>query len=286
MTPAVRIRPAAVADVPAIDAVIRSNDDHDDGAPLLPGPQHSYLQHLVIHGTTAVAEDGGEIVGFGAAVSNHRATHLADLFVRPTHHGRGIGREIVATVFGESWPRTTFTSHDPAAMPLYIRAGMAPLWPNLYLRGDPRRLRASNEGLAIEPVGFEEVVRLEREWAGVDRTAAVTYWPTLPEVEAFVVADAGRAVAVCIARDRFNRVGRWVDRALVAPGGAPAAPLLAAIRRTARGGELVGACVPGPSPLVPVLIDAGFRIAEWDVFMASDPDLVDPTRQLVDPGLL
>jgi len=282
---AARIRPAVAADVPAIDRILRANDDADPAAALPPGAQDAYLAHLIARGTTVVAEGDAEVVGFAATVSNGRATHLADLFVLPSHHGRGIGRDLLAAVFADAWPRTTFASHDPAAMPLYIRSGMTPLWPSLYLRGDPRRLPDAPAELSVELASFADLARLEREWAAVDRMPEVAYWRTLPGAEPFVVARGGRPVAICLGRDRLNRIGRWIDRALVAPDVEPVGPLTTAIRRTA-GGDLVGACVPGPSPLVPVLLEAGFRIAEWDVFLASEPDLVDPIRQLVNPGLL
>lgn len=70
---------------------------------------------------------------------------LTDLFVDPVRHGTGIGRALLAAL----WPaedrepaRFTFASHDPRAMPLYVRAGLIPYWPLLYLQARrPRRPR-------------------------------------------------------------------------------------------------------------------------------------------------
>jgi GNAT superfamily N-acetyltransferase len=281
------IRTATEDDLRAIDAVLRANDEPPPGEPMYPpGAQDPYLGHLIRRGTTAVAEVDGAIVGFGATVFTGRATHLADLFVLPALQGRGHGGRLLAAVFGDRFPRTTFSSADPRAMPLYVRAGMAPLWPSLYVAGDPRGLPADPKGLEIEDVTLDDVARLEREWAGVDRSADVAFWSTFSEPRAVVIRRGGRPVAVGLARARLNAVGRWVDRALVAPDEEPTAPLLALIRRAAGSGDLIGASVAGPSPLLPALLAAGFRIRDRDTFMASDPTLVDPARTLANTGIL
>ena len=43
--------------------------------------------------------------------------------------------------------------------------------------------------------------------------------------------------------------------------------------------------VPGPHPAVRVLLDAGLRINEHDLYCATARDLVDPVRRLPNPGL-
>jgi GNAT superfamily N-acetyltransferase len=281
------IRAATEDDLRAIDSVLRANDEPPAGEPMYPpGAQDPYLRHLIVRGSVAVAEVDGAIVGFGATVFTGRATHLADLFVMPTHHGRGLGGRLLATMFGDAFPRTTFCSDDPRAMPLYVRAGMTPLWPNLYVSGDPRELPADPKGVDVADATLEDVARLEGEWAGVDRSAEVAFWSTFGEPRASVVLRDGRPVAVGLGRNRLNGVGRLSDRALVAPGEEPLVPLTALLRRAADGGDRVGASVPGPSPLLPALLAAGFRIRDRDTFMASDPGLVDPTRILPNNGIL
>jgi hypothetical protein len=44
--------------------------------------------------------------------------------------------------------------------------------------------------------------------------------------------------------------------------------------------------LPGPHPALRPLLDAGARIRDRDTFMASQPDLVDPTRLLPHPAFL
>jgi GNAT superfamily N-acetyltransferase len=281
------IRAATEDDVRAIDAVLRANDEPPPGEPTYPeGAQDSYLRHLIMRGRTVVAEIDGEVAGFGATVFNGRLTHLADLFVLPAHHGQGYGGRLVAAAFGDAFPRTTFSSDDPRALPLYIRAGMAPLWPSLYIAGDPAGLPPDPNGLEVVNATLDDVARLEAEWAGVDRSADVAYWSKLIEPCASIILRAGRPVAVGLARGRLNGIGRWIDRAQVAPDEDPIAPLVALLRRGAGDGNLIGASVAGPSPLLPALLAAGFRIRDQDTFMASDPDLIDPTRILANTGIL
>lgn len=287
MTAPAAIRTATEDDLRAIDSVLRANHGPPPGEPMeLPGAQDPYLRHLISRGHFAVAEVGDAVVGFGATVFTGRATHLADLFVLPAHQGRGIGGRLLAAVFGDAFPRTTFASDDPRAMPLYIRAGMAPLWPNLYVAGDPRALPADPVGLEVVDATPEDVARLEGEWAGVDRSADLAFWSTFTGPRASMVVRGGRPVAVGMARARLNGVGRWIDRALVAPAEDPVAPFIALIRRGADGGDLIGASIAGPSPLLPALLAAGFRIRDRDTFMASDPALVDPARTLANTGIL
>jgi len=281
------IRTATEDDLRAIDSVLRANHGPPPGEPAEPpGVQDPYLRHLIVRGTTAVAELDGAVIGFAAAVFTGRTTHLADLFVLPAHQSHGVGGRLLAAVFGDRFPRTTFSSDDPRALPLYVRSGMAPLWPSLYISGDPRGLPVDADDLAVEDATFEDVARLEGEWAGVDRSPDVAFWRQHIAPRAAVVVRAGRPVAVALSRGRLNGFGRWIDRALVAPNEDPVAALVAVVRHGADGRDLIGASVAGPSPLLPVLLAARFRIRDQDTFMASDPDLIDPARILANTGIL
>ncbi|HEU0234916.1 MAG TPA: GNAT family N-acetyltransferase [Candidatus Limnocylindrales bacterium] len=285
--PPVALRMATSVDVPALERVMLATETPPPGEPETPpGAQEPYLAHLVARGHVMLAELGGAVAGFGATVDTGRAIHLADLFVLPELHGRGIGGRLLAAVFGDAPRRTTFASDDPRALPLYVRAGMRALWPCLYVAGDPGRVAAAPAEYAAEEIGLSLMGRLERGWTGVDREPDLPYWASIPEAQAFAVERAGVPVATGLWRRRIRGVGHWLDHLQVAPAADPLPALLAAFRYGARLGERGGGCVPGPSPIVGPLLEAGFRVVDRDTFMASDPRVVDPEREIVNTGML
>ena len=278
-----QIRPATLDDVPAIRSLLAAHGD--DGPATTVDVVGPYLGHLIDHATALVSERGGEILGFGAAVNTGVSRHLADLFVRPDVLGQGIGRPLLATVFGDARPRTTFASADPRALPLYVRAGMTPLWPCLYLEGVPDGLPAPDPAITIATAAPDRLSDLERAWTGAHHPIDHVFWASQADAEPFAVFEGGQPVAFGYARARQASPARVIDRMVVRPGSDPTAPVLAAIRFGARGSAIV-VCVFGPSPVLPFLLEARFRIIDRDQFMASDPALVDPLRLLPNPGML
>jgi GNAT superfamily N-acetyltransferase len=285
--PPVSLRAATNVDVPALERVMLATETPPPGeAATPPGAQEPYLAHLVTRGRVVLAELAGAVVGFGASVDTGRAIHLADLFVLPEQHGRGIGGRLLAAVFGDARRRTTFASDDPRALPLYVRAGMRALWPCVYVAGDPWRLAPASAEYEVEEVDLHELARLERGWTGVEREPDLAYWASIPQAQAFAVGQGGVRVATGLWRRRVRGIGHWLDHLQVAPAADPLPALLAAFRYGARFGDRGGACVPGPSPVVGPLLEAGFRVVDRDTFMASDPGVVDPEREIVNTGIL
>jgi GNAT superfamily N-acetyltransferase len=281
---ATRIRSAAHDDIPAIRAILAA---HGNDGPIengdIVGP---YLRHFIDHAIALVSERDGEVVAFGAAIDTGISRHLADLFVGQDLLGQGIGRPLLDAVFGDAPVRTTFASDDPRAQPLYIRAGMRPLWPMLYLRGDGSRLHESEHRPAVEAADPARLAELERQWTGADRSTDHRHWAQTPEADGFVIrGDDDIPVAVGHARARQIGSARILDRLVVRLGADPIIATLEAIRRAARGGPIVVA-VPGPNAVLPHLLEAGFRIEDHDTFMASEAGLVDPERILPNSGML
>ena len=169
-------------------------------------------------------------------------------------------------------------------MPLYIRAGMTPLWPNVYVTADERFLPEVAPGFDAEPATVEQISTIEHEWTGDDRSADHAIWGDRDGAQPFVVKRAGTVVAIVQARRRIRGEGRWIDRLRVAPTEEPLEASLAALRFAAAPGLEIGACIPGPNPALGALVRSGFRVVDGDTFMASEPDLVDPLRTFVDPG--
>lgn len=282
--PAAReIRAATPDDVGSIRGVLAAhgNDGPADYADIV-GP---YVRHLVAHHRAMVSVQDGSVIAFGAAVDAGVAVHLADLFVLPDRLGEGIGRPLLAALFDGAVRRTTFASSDPRAVPLYVRAGMSPWWACLYVEGATASLPPTPGFLETASADPAWLAALEKTWTGVDRSIDHAFWASQAAADSFVVAERGEAVAICHARARQASPARVIDRLLVRPGADPVPPTLAALRRTGRGAT-VRALLQGPSPVLRVLLGAGFLVVDRDQFMASEPDLVDPARLVPNPGML
>jgi GNAT superfamily N-acetyltransferase len=277
------VRPAVPADIPAIAAVLAANGDPIDW-PDLPG--WPYLEHLVGRARVSVAEADRAIVGFAGAIDRGEARFLTDLFVDPSFQEHGTGRALLEAILGDRPARMTFSSADQRALGLYIRSGMRPWWPILYLVGEVAALGRPPAGLAWEPASVDETVRWSREWSGVDHATDFGHYASLPGSAGFVVRDGPVVAAVGWARRARREPGRWLDHVSIAPDADPVRAAVGAWHAAAPAGERLMGCVPGPHPVVPVLLDARIRIADRDQWCASDPDLLDPLRLLPNPGFL
>ena len=161
---------------------------------------------------------------------------------------------------------------------------MTPLWPTLHVEGDASRL-AMPPGLEVVAAAPEELAALELAWTGADRRDDHRFWASQADADPFLVVDRDGPVALAIGRARQVSDVRVIDRMRVRPGADPVPSVLAALRRTDRGTRVVASLL-GPSPVLPVLLEAGFHVTDRDQFMASDPGLIDPVRFLPNPGML
>ena len=279
----VEIRSATSADSSAIVAVWAANGDEiaEGGVDIIT----PYLAHLMTTGRVLVASDAGEVVGFAAVVERAGVTHLADLFVLPDRFGGGIGGRLLATILGDATRRTTFASSDPRALPLYVRNGMIPWWPNLYLDVDSACLPPPSPRISCYSVSPDAATELEQLWLGTANIDDHRFWASLPEARPFVVTNADHPVAVVHARSRRTGRDRWINRLVMAPEADPVAVVVAAYHHAAEGCR-IGSCLPGPNPALPSLLAAGCRIIDRDTFMASDAALFDATRRVSDGGIL
>ncbi|MFL5727582.1 MAG: GNAT family N-acetyltransferase [Chloroflexota bacterium] len=279
------IRPAVESDLPTIREILAAHGN--DGPVVITDVVGPYLRHLLRFGRARVAVEDDTIVAFGATIAAGPSVHLADLFVRPDRMGQGIGRPLLADAFGEAVRRTTFASDDPAALPIYVRAGMRAWWPNLYVEGSSERVPVPAATLSTREASAGELAAIEEAWSGHDRTADWAHWSAQTAGDSFVVLDGEDVVAIGSARVRQVSTLRVLNRLVVNPdpGVDPVPVTLTAIRRAGQGGEVVSA-IQGPSPVLWPLLDLGFRIADRDQYMASEPDLVDPARLIPNPGML
>ena len=259
------VRQAADEDLPAIAKIATANDEED-------GTNPRYVSHLRNNGRFLVAEVDGTVAGYCGIRRTDWFTILTDLFVDPDRHGGGVGRNLLTAALDEQGERLTFASRDPRAMPLYIRFGMIPRWPLLYLTGPPVRLR----GLSTERTRLGEAGAAETELTGRDRTPDYAYWATKPDATGLVVRDGNTVVAVgAVGEDRIHHL-------VTADDHDPAATLAAALGTLDAG--RVSVCLPGPHPAVPGLLAARWRMEDVDQHLSSRPDLLS-TGSVLSPSL-
>lgn len=281
------VRPAGTGDVAGLAAILDANGEPMDW-PDLPELGWPYLDHLVVRARVTVAEVDGSVAGFAGSVPVGRADirFLTDLFVDPARHDRGAGRALVTAALEGSTERMTFSSTDERALALYLRAGMRPWWPLLYVEVPEGSLGAHEPGIAVAPADPEATARSSRQWTGVDRLPDFEHYASLPEAAGFIVRDGGAVAAIGWARrERKRSHGRWLDHASIAPDADPVRAALGVLRAAA-GNERLTAGVPGPNRVMTPLLERGVRIVGRDQFCATDPSLVDLERLLPNPGFL
>jgi GNAT superfamily N-acetyltransferase len=292
----IKIRDAVPDDRPAMAAILAANDEPVDWANL---PGWPYLDHLLDRGRTVVAVRDGRSVGFGTTIRVGQLTHVSDLFVDPGQHGGGIGRALMAALRGQvpDDPWTTFSSADQRALALYLRAGMRPWWPNLYMIANGPVAGLAGDASLATAVEVDDAALIEYQLSGLDRGAEYRFWGSLPAAVAVSVSDRDRdgdrgPIAVGIATGMRSARGLWLkhlsmDRATGDREAATAVgSVLAYLASTAGSGATVGLCIPGPHPATPALLEAGFRIFDRDTFCATDPGVIDPTRDVPDASFL
>ena len=283
--PDVRVRPAAAADLAAIArvATVAGQDD------LWGGQNPAYIRHLMDVGRVVVAELDAAVAGFGAVqqigAGPDAVSMLCDLFVDPGAHGRGCGRAMLADLWSTGGRRMTFSSLHANALPLYTSFGLDAWWPLLFLRGDPGLLPVVSNW-PVQPATADQVAGYELDWTGIDRTAEHRAWAARPAGESVLVSRDNEVVAA------GTVVNRGPDRGIVhlalSPGaddGVAASAVLHTLGQLReRPAENAQVCLPAPHPAVRALLAAGWRFDEFDLFMASEPGLLDPCRAIPSPG--
>jgi GNAT superfamily N-acetyltransferase len=282
----ISVRTAAEADLAAIAAIAVATGQHDEEG----GGNPAYVRHLMEHGRVVVAELGGKAAGFGATrqigTGPAAVTMLCDLFVDPAAHGRGCGRAMLADLWAGSQPRMTFSSLHANAMPLYTSFGLDAWWPLLYLHGQTARLPTVSEW-AVEPVTAGPVARYELAWTCADRLDDHRSWAARPGGECVLVSREAEVIAAgtVITSGPDRGIVHLALSPAVDDGAAAAAVLLTLALLSGPDRELAHVCLPAPHPAVRALLAAGWQFDEFDLFMATNPDLLDPRRAVPSPAL-
>ena len=280
-----RIREAAAGDTAAIARIAIATGQDEEWA----GSDPAYVRHLLAHGRLVVAEHRGAVTGFGATVrigaGPVAATMLCDLFVDPRAHGLGLGQAMLAVLWHDSTPRMTFSSLHAHALPLYARFGLDAWWPLLYLSGAVTALRTP-AGWAVAAGTAGEVAGLERRWTGIDRTADHLAWAARPGGQPVLAERDGQAAAAGTVGGAGTEYGVIHLALPPACGDAEARDaVLAVLAGLDPPGGQARVCLPAPHPAVRPLLAAGWRSDDLDLYMATEPGLLDPRRAVPSPAL-
>jgi GNAT superfamily N-acetyltransferase len=292
--PDMQVRAAEERDLPSIAAITLATNQHDEWA----GGNPAYVRHLMNHGRVVVAEVAGQVTGFGATqrigTGSDAVTVLCDLFVDPAVHGQGVGRAILTELWPSAYRKQTFSSRHAHALPLYTSFGVDAWWPLLYLQGDPGRLTAP-AGWRVAPVSAEQAAACERDWTGIDRAADYRAWAARPGAES-VLISAGQvsgstvsgstgsgviATGIVLRSGPETGIMRLVTAPVVEEHDIAASAVLAALAGLT---GLANVCLPGPHPAVRPLLAAGWRVTDFDLYMASEPGMLDPRRAVPSPS--
>jgi GNAT superfamily N-acetyltransferase len=279
----IRIRPADPADLGAIAAVSTATGQVEEWS----GSDPAYVTHLLTEGRVLVAEGADGIAGFGATLrigdGPGAVTMLCDLFVDPRFHGRGTGQALLAALWQPGSARMTFSSLHAHAVPVYTRAGLDAWWPLLYVGGTVGALPRA-PGWTVATASPEEVAALEAEWTGIDRSADHRAWAARPGGQPVTASHGAAVLAAGTVSGEDAEYGiTHLALSPVAGDGAAVAAVMAVLASLNPQGR-ARVHLPAPHPAVRPLLAAGWHVDDMDIFMATDPGLLDPRRAVPSPA--
>lgn len=225
-------------------------------------------RHLLAHdGERAfVAEHGGRIVGFTAALVRGDCWFFSALFIDPAQQGQGVGRRLLDLAWdGEHRRRITITEAiQPVSTGMYAARGLLPVTPILGFAGQPSTEPA--ESTLRPAVPAPEALRaIDLAAYGFDRAVDHQFWAST-SARATLWLNAGRPCA-------YSYSGGPASGGLIGPvvgiDAASAAQALRAELADSTGKE-IGVDIPGSATtLVKVALDAGLRLTDVGLLLLS-----------------
>jgi GNAT superfamily N-acetyltransferase len=161
-------------------------------------------------GSCWVCEHGEQIAGYARVARFGDMEHLTEVFIQPSHQGRGIGRELLGRVWpGDPSPelgRVLVAAGSQADVSLYMAFGAMPVTGHWHVRQRAERYleRRSHEVDAAEaPVHVLEAEHAVEEWKRLEPQAIGHERPALHEFFGRTrtclacLSDDGHAAGLC-----------------------------------------------------------------------------------------
>ena len=279
------VRTAIEADIASCNDVWASTQS---GLGADPVPYQPLSMHELNTGRLVVAEVDGAVVGFGATVVRSGVLYLVDLFVRPAHQSQGIGRQLLDTLCADHiGPLFTFASADPRAQQLYEKYGMHAVEQFHYLDAVTETLAPWATDVSVVPASRADILALDAVATGRDRAIDIEYATAIGSTWYLAHRkDTCVGVFAIAAPTPWNP---WHPRGarlgpVMAGDAADIEPILAAALAACRSivprPDVVSTFAASSLPALPALLSAGFEVIDNDLFMASDPGLIDRHRYL------
>jgi GNAT superfamily N-acetyltransferase len=210
------------------------------------GTNPDYVRHLMKHGRVAVAVAGETVLGFGATQQIGTGSAAVTMLcdLFVDPAGHGAGSG---------------------------RAMLAELW-----RGAPRRMTFSSLHANAMPLytsfgldAWWPLLYLRGDLRSLPRA---TGW----RVEGASPDAAGQLEMQWTGADRSADYRGWAAR--------PHAAVAEVLATADPPDGIARVALPAPHPAVRPLLAAGWRLGEFDLFMATEPGLLDPRRAVPSPG--
>ena len=270
-----RVRLATKADLESVYSVWYATETTGVADPPPPRPDDPIFRHELETGTLLVAEVDGVVRGFAARVARGPVPYLAELFVHPDYQSRGIGWALLERLRPPDGPFCLFSSQDPRAQALYIRAGLRPQWPNFYLAAPSDQLDLPEVPLTVAVADIADPLfrRWDREISGCARPQDHAHWLRDAGGTALWFLRGGAPVGYGFVLVDPSNIW-WPEVLAVQPVGARTEldardSVLAAVRWARERGPAIRLLVPGPHAALPDLLRAGFCITDHDLFLTS-----------------
>jgi GNAT superfamily N-acetyltransferase len=251
-------------------------------------PYQPLSAHELATGRLLVAEAGGEVIGFGGTSSRSGVLYLVDLFVRPAHQSGGVGRQLLHALCADHHgPLFTFASSDPRALRLYEQFGMNAVEQYYYLDARTEALVPWPTDVDLVVAQRAEILAVDAEVTRRDRTADIDYATDLGAQWYLARRHQRDLGAVAIVAPMSSNPWHPCSARLgpvMAHDPADVAPIISAALWVVAGSkadhDFVSTFVPASLAALPAMLAAGFEVVDTDLFMSSDPALIDRQRYL------